>query len=322
MKWIEALKKWNAARGGRYTVPRKGTPEHAEVRELMGGNAKSSGYVKLMYAKKVLGRTVDDYDPADVEDLREKKSDKRFRPSKISNASRALRMKYGTEAERKAIQEEVATEKKQRTAKRVASAYKPSLVEQLKKGKVKKAEPIEEEEEAEEMEFVPKPSRAEAIAQEARAARAAKPKATGGAKKPKKKSYSAADAAADMKALGVGKKKKKVDEKKPVKETGQISMMMRIGNHVMVAEPQPATIKVKGNLGELQTDADAPATGHTGFENRPKETSAAAAARKFNPEELRVRPLSELFMTKPAKGLVEEQLQGKGCWWKRELDEF
>jgi len=35
MNWIEALKAWNAKHGGKYTIPRKGTKEHAEVVHLM-----------------------------------------------------------------------------------------------------------------------------------------------------------------------------------------------------------------------------------------------------------------------------------------------
>jgi hypothetical protein len=123
--------------------------------------------------------------------------------------------------------------------------------------------------------------------------------------------YSAADAAKDKKAFGV-KVGKKDDKKPPIKESGQISMMMRIGDHVMIAEPQPATIKVKGDLSQLKTEFDEPTSGYTGFENKPKATSAAQAARTFSKEETRVKPLSELFMSKPQKGLVEEQLMGKG----------
>jgi len=37
MKWIDALKVWNKAHGGSWCVPRKGTPEHAEVRAIMSG---------------------------------------------------------------------------------------------------------------------------------------------------------------------------------------------------------------------------------------------------------------------------------------------
>lgn len=33
--WIMALKIWNKEKGGKYTVPKKGTPEYLEVREIM-----------------------------------------------------------------------------------------------------------------------------------------------------------------------------------------------------------------------------------------------------------------------------------------------
>jgi hypothetical protein len=38
MKWIEALKQWNAGKSG-WCIPRKGTKEHAEVKALMGAAA-------------------------------------------------------------------------------------------------------------------------------------------------------------------------------------------------------------------------------------------------------------------------------------------
>jgi len=39
MTWVEALKAWNAKHGGKYTIPRKGTKEHAEVMAIMHGGA-------------------------------------------------------------------------------------------------------------------------------------------------------------------------------------------------------------------------------------------------------------------------------------------
>tara|TARA_R110001592_G_scaffold346446_1_gene639058 strand:- start:153 stop:266 length:114 start_codon:yes stop_codon:yes gene_type:complete len=35
MSWIEALKSWNKKKGGKYSIPKKGTKEHAEVKALM-----------------------------------------------------------------------------------------------------------------------------------------------------------------------------------------------------------------------------------------------------------------------------------------------
>lgn len=35
---MEALKHWNSKRGGKYTIPRKGTEEYEEVRALMGSS--------------------------------------------------------------------------------------------------------------------------------------------------------------------------------------------------------------------------------------------------------------------------------------------
>lgn len=33
-KWLEALKKWNSDKGGKYVIPRKGSKEYDEVRAL------------------------------------------------------------------------------------------------------------------------------------------------------------------------------------------------------------------------------------------------------------------------------------------------
>ena len=35
MNWVEALKAWNAKHGGRWQIPKKGTPEYEQVRRLM-----------------------------------------------------------------------------------------------------------------------------------------------------------------------------------------------------------------------------------------------------------------------------------------------
>ena len=34
--WLEALKKYNEKKGGKYVIPKKGTKEHAEVKAMMG----------------------------------------------------------------------------------------------------------------------------------------------------------------------------------------------------------------------------------------------------------------------------------------------
>jgi hypothetical protein len=39
MRWVEAVKAWNAKHGGKYHIPRKGTAEHAEVMAMMGSGA-------------------------------------------------------------------------------------------------------------------------------------------------------------------------------------------------------------------------------------------------------------------------------------------
>tara|TARA_Y100000593_G_C4258708_1_gene311035 strand:+ start:465 stop:578 length:114 start_codon:yes stop_codon:yes gene_type:complete len=35
MTWIEALKKWNSKKGGKYTIPKKNSKEYKEVKALM-----------------------------------------------------------------------------------------------------------------------------------------------------------------------------------------------------------------------------------------------------------------------------------------------
>lgn len=35
MTWMEALKAWNNKKGGKYSIPKKGTKEYNEVKEMM-----------------------------------------------------------------------------------------------------------------------------------------------------------------------------------------------------------------------------------------------------------------------------------------------
>jgi hypothetical protein len=37
MNWLEALKAWNSKKGGKYTIPKKGSAEYDEVKKLMYG---------------------------------------------------------------------------------------------------------------------------------------------------------------------------------------------------------------------------------------------------------------------------------------------
>ena len=57
LSWRDALKKFNDKRikeGGKYAIPRKGTPEYASVRELMG---EKSDAVPLQPNQTVTGQT-------------------------------------------------------------------------------------------------------------------------------------------------------------------------------------------------------------------------------------------------------------------------
>ena len=58
LSWRDALKQFNDKRvqeGGKYTIPKKGTPEYASVRELMG---EKSDAVPLQPNQTVTGQTV------------------------------------------------------------------------------------------------------------------------------------------------------------------------------------------------------------------------------------------------------------------------
>ena len=41
--WLEALKAWNATKGGKYSIPKKDTPEYNTIREMMGEGLKGGG---------------------------------------------------------------------------------------------------------------------------------------------------------------------------------------------------------------------------------------------------------------------------------------
>ena len=59
LSWRDALKQFNDKRiqeGGKYTIPKKGTPEYASVRELMG--EKISDAVPLKPNQTVTGQTI------------------------------------------------------------------------------------------------------------------------------------------------------------------------------------------------------------------------------------------------------------------------
>tara|TARA_R100001015_G_C4566967_1_gene125724 strand:+ start:217 stop:402 length:186 start_codon:yes stop_codon:yes gene_type:complete len=40
MNWIQALKAWNKKKGGKYTIPKKGTDDYMEVKKMMEGGGK------------------------------------------------------------------------------------------------------------------------------------------------------------------------------------------------------------------------------------------------------------------------------------------
>jgi hypothetical protein len=34
MTWLNALREWNKQKGGKYTIPKKGSPEYLEVKKI------------------------------------------------------------------------------------------------------------------------------------------------------------------------------------------------------------------------------------------------------------------------------------------------
>ena len=51
MKWLEALKTWNASKGGSWCVPKKGSPEHQEVLKIMRGEVTPTEKKKVIKPK-------------------------------------------------------------------------------------------------------------------------------------------------------------------------------------------------------------------------------------------------------------------------------
>ena len=48
MRWVEALKIWNAKRGGKYSIPKKDSAEYLEVKALMGPAADKPKFDMVM----------------------------------------------------------------------------------------------------------------------------------------------------------------------------------------------------------------------------------------------------------------------------------
>ena len=58
MKWLEALKAWNAKmtkknKSHKWKMPKKGTPEHAQVKKMMGKDAKPAKPAKPSKSKDI-----------------------------------------------------------------------------------------------------------------------------------------------------------------------------------------------------------------------------------------------------------------------------
>jgi len=78
--WLESLKAWNAKKGGKYLIPKKGTPEYDAVREMMGGEMLKGVSVDAKPApqnKKVLAKW-----------MKPKKDDKPTPPKETSAPSK------------------------------------------------------------------------------------------------------------------------------------------------------------------------------------------------------------------------------------------
>ena len=65
--WTEALRAWNAEKGGKYSIPRKGTKEYDEVRRIMEHKIKPTGIVKTK--KTIKDEEIDKFIPAEFKRL-------------------------------------------------------------------------------------------------------------------------------------------------------------------------------------------------------------------------------------------------------------
>lgn len=53
MRWVEALRIWNAKSGGTWCIPRKGSPEYDAVKKIMGPTKKEMTKAAVKVAKAV-----------------------------------------------------------------------------------------------------------------------------------------------------------------------------------------------------------------------------------------------------------------------------
>jgi hypothetical protein len=128
MRWVEALKIWNGKRGGLWCVPKKGTPEHAEVKKIMGPTK-----AEMRKAEKEKAKA-----PKEEETQFQIEEGPEVSAAEVKAEARRQRLEKGRQI----------TKKVRDTMKR--EKLKEFLRKELAKRKAKKAAPVKEEEEEEE----------------------------------------------------------------------------------------------------------------------------------------------------------------------------
>ena len=61
MRWVDAVKTWNTQKGGPWVVPRKGTPEHAAVKNIASQHTTGAA---IAGAKKSVPNHPEKLDPS------------------------------------------------------------------------------------------------------------------------------------------------------------------------------------------------------------------------------------------------------------------
>jgi hypothetical protein len=59
MKWVEALKVWNKSKGGKWSIPKKGTKQYDEVRALMAGKQRGGRRIPDANLERIAQQLVD-----------------------------------------------------------------------------------------------------------------------------------------------------------------------------------------------------------------------------------------------------------------------
>lgn len=113
MKWMQALKQWNSAKGGSWCVPRKGTAEHAEVKAIMASDKPASEPVKKV--------------------IRRKKAEEPKEEPKEEPVKKVIRRKKVVEPVKEEVKEEVKVEVPKVSEEEIESLRKKNISKKIKK---------------------------------------------------------------------------------------------------------------------------------------------------------------------------------------------